>query len=234
MLRKKEMQSKKKSTTASTVKHLPFSEIKEDVVIMKDASLRAVLDVSSLNFALKGEDEQNAIINGYVQMLNSLDFPIQVVIQSRKLDITNYLSMLSAKAKVQTNELLKVQILEYKQYVKELVSVADIMQKKFYIVVPYSAVNTKGKQKNYWQRVNEVIFPGSTIRISKAKFQKYKIDIDRRTSQVASGLTSIGLEVKQLDTRGLIDLYYQAYNPKRTKSLPKLEIDKMRIEEEVK
>lgn len=197
---------------------------------MKDGSLRSVLLVSSLNFALKSEDEQNAIIQGYVQFLNSINFPVEIVIQSRKLDISAYLENLKDRAKAQTNELLKIQTQEYRQYVSELVSLSDIMEKRFFVVVPYSATG-KGKQKTYIQRVNEVIFPGSSIKLSKGRFQKYLTEINRRVDLVSGGLSSIGLKVKRLDTRALIELYYQAYNPKRKKTVQMPPVDQLQIED---
>ncbi|MBU0732049.1 conjugal transfer protein TraC [Patescibacteria group bacterium] len=230
---KKEMASSKKKVAPSTVKYLPFQELKEDTVVMKDGSLRAVYLVSSLNFALKSEDEQQAIISGYVSFLNSVNFPIQVIIQSRKLDITKYLAMLAEKAKAQTNELLKIQTQEYKQYISELVSLSDIMEKKFFVVVPYSSTG-KGKQKNFIQRFNEAAFPGSTIHLSKTRFEKYKTELDRRASLIEGGLGSIGLKLKRLDTRGLIELYYESYNPTRHKSVKMPDIDKIQIEGEIK
>ena len=230
---KKEMASPKKPIAPPTVKYLPFSELKEDTVVMKDGSLRGVFMVSSLNFALKSEDEQNAIIAGYISFLNSISFPIQVVIQSRKLDITSYLNMLAEKAKTQTNELLKIQTQEYRQYISELVSLSDIMEKKFFVVVPYSSTG-KGKQKKFIQRFNESLFPGATIHLTKGRFEKYKIELDRRCSLVSGGLGSIGLKLKRLDTRGLIELYYEVYNPTRTKNVKIPEIDKIQIENELK
>ena len=101
--------------------YLDIAEIKEDVVILKDGTLRAVLAVSSLNFALKSENEQNALISAYAQFLNSLDYPLQIVIQSRKLNIDEYLLRLRRAEKNQSNGLLKIQITDYLSFIKELV-----------------------------------------------------------------------------------------------------------------
>ena len=118
-----------KKITSSTQQYLDIAEFREDTVIMRDGTLRAVLLVASINFALKSEDEQNAIIAAYVGFLNNLDFPLQIVIQSRELNIDNYLSFLKQKEKEQTNELLKIQTAEYLQYVGELISLGKIMNK---------------------------------------------------------------------------------------------------------
>lgn len=204
---------KKKVNIPSTQQHLYIAEIKQDTVILKDGTLRAVLLVSSINFALKSEDEQQAIIQGYIGFLNSLNFEIQIVIQSRRLDITKYLNQVATLAKQQTNELLKIQTQEYKQFVEELVTLSDIMEKTFYVVVPYSPFSNK--RKNWFTQAREVMFPSRTIKLADAKFVKYRKELDYRLSTVTGGLTSIGLQTTQLNTEELIKLYFQLYNPSR-------------------
>ena len=128
------MQSKKLAGAKPGVpsqRFLDISEIREDVAVMKDGTLRAVLLVSSINFALKSMDEQNAIVQAYMQFLNAIDFPIQIVIQSRRMNIDTYLRRLSESERTQTNELLRRQIGDYRDYVRQLVELAEIMQKKF-------------------------------------------------------------------------------------------------------
>ena len=119
-------------------KHLDIEDIKEGVITMKDGSLRSALMVSSVNFALKSIDEQDAIIHQYQAFLNSLDFSIQIVVSSRSLNIDDYLEALRAKEKEQTNELLRIQIVEYLEFIKGLVQMASIVSKNFYIIVPFS------------------------------------------------------------------------------------------------
>ncbi|MFH0819055.1 MAG: hypothetical protein V1898_03615 [Patescibacteria group bacterium] len=225
---KTEMQHKTKQIP-STQKYLPIAEIKDDLVVLKDGTLRQVLMVSSINFALKNEDEQQAIINGYVQFLNTLDYPIEIVIQSRNLNIDAYINKLKKLAKVQTNELLKIQTIEYTNYIQQMVELSQIMEKRFFIVVPYSPYSNK--PKSFWTRLQEVLSPGSVIKLNEEKFNKFKEELIRRTSIVASGLTSIGLKVAPLDTQGLIELYYQAYNPSRGKPKILPDINQLKIEE---
>jgi hypothetical protein len=219
---------KKKVNLPSTQQHLAIAEIKQDTVILKDGTLRAVLLVSSINFALKSEDEQQAIIQGYIGFLNSLDFEVQIVMQSRRLDITKYLDQLDNMAKKQTNELLKVQTQEYKQFIGELVTLSDIMEKTFYVVVPYSPLSTA--RKNWFSRAEEVIMPNRVIKLAEQKFIKYRKELDYRINTVVGGLSSIGLQITQLTTEELIKLYYQLYNPTRgsARSLPAL--NKLQIE----
>jgi hypothetical protein len=128
------MKSKKlanKKVSISTQQYLDIAEIKNDSVALKDGTLRAVLLVSSINFALKSEDEQNASISAYVSFLNALDFPLQIVIQSRKLNIDVYLEQLAQRERMLSNELLRAQISDYREYVKELVELGEIMSKRF-------------------------------------------------------------------------------------------------------
>jgi hypothetical protein len=122
----------------SSQNYLEITEIKDNVVIMKNGSLRAVLMVSSVNFALKSIDEQDAIIYRYQSFLNSLDFSIQIVVNSRKLNIDSYLDVLREEEKKQTSDLLRMQINSYIDYIGGLVKMANIVTKTFYIVIPFS------------------------------------------------------------------------------------------------
>lgn len=191
--------------------YLDIAEIKDDVVTLKDKSLRAVLAVSSINFALKGEDEQNALISAYAQFLNTLEYPVQIVIQSRKLNIDEYLGRLKVAEKQQTSDLLRMQITDYISFVRELVDLGQIMSKRFYVVVPYSAISDR--RKSFWSRLLEVLTPLSAAKLQGARFDQLKTTLLQRVSRVESGLTSLGLKVQMLDTQALIELYYRAYNP---------------------
>ena len=208
------MQSKKLSGPKPGVpsqKFLDIAEIREDSVIMKDGTLRAVLLVSSINFALKSVDEQNAIVQAYMEFLNSLDFPIQIVIQSRRMNIDGYLNQLKENEKTLTNELLKRQISNYRDYVKQLIDLGDIMQKRFFVVVPWNPATDK--QKGFFQRLAEVLSPKLTVHLGEERFQKQKFDLSIRVNQIVSGLSSMSLNAVQLDTQSLIELFYTVYNP---------------------
>jgi len=136
---------------ASTQAYLDIAEFREDTIIMRDGTLRAVLLVASINFAFKSEDEQNAIVSAYAGFLNNIDFPLQIVIQSRELNIDNYISFLRQKEKEQTNELLKLQTTEYIQYITELISLGKIMNKKFFVVVSYNPLSNK--QRGFFRKL---------------------------------------------------------------------------------
>ena len=129
---------------ASTQQFLEIDQIREGVMILKNKALRAVMMVSSLNFALKSDEEQSAIIYQFQNFLNSLDFPCQIIIQSRKLNITGYLDKVKDLELKQKNELLKVQTKEYYNFINELVSTGTIMSKSFFVVIPFTLLETKG------------------------------------------------------------------------------------------
>lgn len=198
----------------SAQKFLDISEIREDLVLLKDGTLRGVLAVSSINFALKSVDEQNAIVQAYMQFLNGLDFPIQVIIQSRKMNIDGYMRQLDENEKGQGSDLLKSQIRDYKEFIKQLVKMGDIMQKRFFVVVPYNPAGQKAAgQKGFSERLTDIFSPRIGIKLSEERFQKYKFELSLRLNQIISGLSSMSLNAVQLDTQSLIELYYTVYNP---------------------
>ncbi len=201
----------KKKVSASTQHYLDILEIKEDTVVMRDGTLRAVILVSSINFALKSEDEQNAIISAYVSFLNNIDHTLQIVIQSRELDIKNYLSSLKQKEREQTNELLKVQTTEYIQYIGELISMGKIMSKRFYVVIPYNPLSDK--HKGFFSSMIEVFRPVSLVKMKEKVFARRRVKLTSRVNNIISGLSSMGISSTPLDTQSLIELFYNTYNP---------------------
>lgn len=218
----------KNKITVSTQQYLSIAEIKDNTVVMKDGTLRAVLLVSSINFALKSEDEQNAVIDAYVRFLNNLSFTLQIVIQSRELDIDNYLEYLKTKEKEQMNKLLKVQTADYIEYIKELTSLGKIMNKRFYVVVPYDPMTDK--HKSFFSLLSEALRPATIIKLKDKTFKTYQEMLDRRIDSVVGGLESLGVAVARLDTQSLIELYYKTYNPETAKNQELADLDKIRVE----
>lgn len=218
-----------KITRPSTLHYLDIAGIRQDTVIMKDGSLRAVILVSSINFALKNEDEQSSIVSAYVSFLNNINFPLQIVIQSRELNIENYLNNLGQKEKEQTNELLKMQIKEYISYIKELISLSKIMNKRFYVVVPYNPLSDK--KKGFLPRLTETFSPASLIKMKEDNFKNLRQELQRRLDNVTSGLDSIGLNTIELDTQSLIELYYNTYNPVTSVNQKVGPVDQLRLED---
>ena len=154
--------AKKENADKTTQRYLPFSQIRDNVVVMKDSSARVVMKCSTINFLLKSTEEQDAIIMSFQRFLNSIDFPIQIIIRSTKLDIEAYLNKLNNLAVNQTNQLLQNQTYEYIEYLKKLIEVAQIMKKDFYIVIPIDQEQDNsvrdlsffGKFKNFWASIN--------------------------------------------------------------------------------
>ncbi|MBI1961559.1 MAG: hypothetical protein HYS45_02565 [Parcubacteria group bacterium] len=219
----------KNKISSSTQSYLDIAEIRDDVVVTKDGSVRSVLLASSINFALKSEDEQNAILSGYLSLLNSLDFSVQIVVQSRMLNIDAYLSDLERRSSEQTNDLLRTQIQEYRSFVSELVTLGDIMGKRFYVVVPYAPA--KDAKKGFLSQLSAAFSPGKIIQLSDKLFSRYQEKLASRVNTVVGGLSGIGITAIPLGTQSLIELYYGSYNPElsQIQKLPKEE--EMKIDE---
>ncbi|MBI5230243.1 MAG: hypothetical protein HY981_03035 [Candidatus Magasanikbacteria bacterium] len=219
---------KKHTARPSTRAHLAISEIRDDVVIMKDGTLRAVFLVSSINFALKSEEEQEALISAYVGFLNTLEFPLQVVIQSRQLNIDNYLGRLQEAEKIQPNELLRMQINDYRQFISELVDLGQIMTKRFYVVISYDPLSNK--RKGFFSRFKEAFAAAAFIRLKEERFQQRKKDLMSRSDQTMGQLQGLGVQVALLDTQSLIELYYTVYNPELMDTEKLAKMDQLQVE----
>lgn len=217
-----------KRNVIATQRYLDVLEIKDNVVVLKDGSVRAVLLVASVNFDLKSDEEQTAVISSYVQFLNAIDFPLQIVVQSRKLNIDNYLDKLKVIEKQQTNELLRQQTVEYRQYIQELVQLGDIMSKRFYVVVPYSDMS--GRPKKFLARLVDSFSPTNIIHLKQKKFEDFRSELLKRVEYVMDGLASAGLKSAILDTQSLIELYYSTYNPETEGQEHLVEIGKIQVE----
>ena len=226
---REEMRNKKAKQAPPTQNYLDIAEIREGIVVLKDGTLRAVLMVSSINFALKSEDEQQAIIQGYMSFLNSLEYPIQIVIQSRKMNIDAYLGSLGEAERATKNDALRNQILDYRSFIQELVSLGEIMQKKFYVVIPYDPLTDKGK--GFFKRLGETLSPARILKLKSVQFAERKKQIDRRVSIIQGALQSMSLNSVQLDTQGLMELYYNAYNPDVFESERLADMSQLRMEE---
>jgi hypothetical protein len=204
------MQNKNKKTGKTTQSFLRLSEIKNDCVVLADGTLRAILSVSSTNFDLKSQEEQNSLIFSYQRFLNSLEFPIQILMQSRKMEVSNYIEKLKKIAEKQTNELLRVQTLEYVDFVSRLIENASIMNKSFYVIVPlgesifpaaagfFSKIFGNGKAKETSERI--------------ANFEKAAEKLALRVNAVQANLNGSGVRAERLNTEQIMQLYYNSYN----------------------
>jgi hypothetical protein len=196
---------------SSTQKYVDVEEVRDGVMILKNGTLRAVLMVSSINFDLKATEEQDAIIAQYQNFINSLDFPIQILISSRKLNLEPYLDFIKEKESQLTNELLTFQLGEYRNFIKNLTEVSNIMTKYFYLVVPFAPI--ENKKGGFFEN----LFNGSSGKkiISNRLdiFNTYKSQLWQRVEHINAGLASTGVKVVPLKTEELIELLYNSYNP---------------------
>ncbi len=208
------VRGKKKSHSVSTQRYLPIAEIKEDTLVLKNGGLRAVLKVSSLNFNLKSEIEQQGIIAGYQGFVNTLIFPIQILIRSTRLNVDPYISDLRQKAEKQPSQLLKEQTIDYANFMEKLVDIADIMQKSFYIVVPVDAAAKmkRGLIQRFLEWMNVDDTRAKALQRNR-EFKAYSKILRDRITLIQSGLENIGISMKRLKTDELVKLYYGIYNP---------------------
>lgn len=213
----------------STQKYLEIAEIKEDTVVLKDGTLRAVILVSSINFALKGELEQQSLISAYMDFINSFDYEFQIVIQSRNINLDNYLNSLTGLIEGQKNDQLKAQMISYRNYLSQLLDSNDIMTKKFFVVIPYSAL--KSERKTFFNKLKDLFTPGIVLKLSKDSFEKYKREIDIRAGQVMGQLESMGLKATRLDTQSLIEMYYSVYNPGTAQNQKMTDVNDLLVEQ---
>jgi hypothetical protein len=195
----------------STQQFLPFSAIYDDIIVTKKAQFCMVLMVNSVNFGLKSEEEQNAIIYQYQSFLNSLSFPIQIVMHSKQLDLTGYIKDLEGRVAQEANELIRYQIQEYIDFIGKLISIANIMDKKFFIIVPYQLPPSEIPSGGFFS----TLFGGSHVhlRVPLKKFIKVKETLTERANVALSGLASLGISSQILNTKQLIELFYRTYNP---------------------
>ncbi|MDO8486581.1 MAG: hypothetical protein Q7S77_02715 [Candidatus Staskawiczbacteria bacterium] len=198
---------------SATQEFLEIKDIKEGVLVLKNNAIRGILMVSSINFALKSDEEQSAIIYAFQSFLNSLDFSCQIVIQSRNINITPYLDGLKDLEEKQTSELLRQQTSSYREFIKNLVKGDMIMTKNFYVVVPYSLMEILGvgavaKQFDFLKTQKE-----KEQQMKDDDFQRCKSQIWQRMEFLAMGLRRCGLEAIPLTTPELIELFWSIHHP---------------------
>lgn len=194
-----------------TQEFVPIKEVRDGIAVLKDGTMRAIVLASSVNFSLKSDEERNAILLQFQDFLNSLDFYVQISVQSRRLDIRPYLALLEDRYKEQVNDLLKIQTREYIEFIRKFTESTNIMSKSFFIVVPYDpAMITLGGG------VGGGLFKKSAAEAEKAKratFEENRTQIEQRVSVVEQGLSRCGIRVVRLGTEEVIELFYKIFNP---------------------
>jgi hypothetical protein len=226
-------QKKSQGDSGSTQRFLPIAEIKNNTLVLKNGGLRAVLQTSSVNFNLKSEEEQNSLIYAYQSFINTIDFPVQILVRSKKLDIDKYIDNLKEVSNNQTDPLLQKQTLEYTDYISKLVEYADIMEKKFYVIIPVDSAATPniGFFAKFWEHIH----PQDTlVKLlgRQREFEARRKTLTQRVNVVKQGLTNCNLRVEELNTQELIELMYQTYNPITAREQKIDAIKEMRIEQE--
>lgn len=204
--------------TNATQEFVPIKEVRDGVILLKDGGMRAVLLCSSLNFSLKSEDEKNAILLQFQDFLNSLDFSIEIVIQSRKLDIRPYIALLEEREKAQINNLMKIQVREYIEFIRSFTESTNIMTKNFFIVVPYSpailSADAIGTAKSFLNFGKKDKSP--TAAKTNNSFDENRTQLEERLAVVEQGLVRSGIRVARLGTEEVIEIFYKAFNPGET------------------
>ncbi len=228
---------KKPPKDSSTQRYLPFSEIRDNIILMKDGSSRMILKIHALNFNLKSTEEQDAILISYQRFLNSVNFPIQIIIRSLKVDIEAYINRLKNLALKQPNTLLQEQTYKYVDFLTNLVDLAQIMKKEFYIIVPFDLENNNSVRKtdmfgffsNFWNALKQEESVAD-IRMNRIRTERMRKGNFERASTVKMSLESIGLKAEVLAKEDLIKLVYNYYNPRiKTENNLKAETESLNL-----
>lgn len=204
------MADKKTAKTKAAQDFVPIKEVRGGIIVLKDETLVGILLVSSLNFALKSQDEQAAILAQFQSFLNSLDFSVQFFVQSRRLDIRPYVALLEEQLTLQTEELMKIQVREYIGFIRSITERANIMSKQFFVVVPYNPPILDVKKA-----VAGKLFGNSTLSAEKEEvgFEEYRTQLEQRVATVEQGLARTGVRTIPLGTEEVIELLYKEFNP---------------------
>jgi hypothetical protein len=193
---------------AATQDFVAIRDIRDDIVILKNGQLCKILLASSVNFALKSLDEQRAILFQFQNFLNTLDFSLQIYVQSRRLNIEPYLAMLSERFDQQDNDLMRIQLREYIEFIRSFVTDVDVMSKNFFVVVPYTAAKV-----NLQKSFGSIISQGRMSLQSDTTLEEQRLQLEQRQAVVEQGLNRIGVRTIALQTDELVELFYHIYNP---------------------
>ena len=192
----------------ATQDFVPVRDIRDNVVMLKNGQMCMILLASSINFALKSTDEQTAILGQFQSFLNTIDFSIQFYIQSRRLNIEPYLAKLVEREPLQDNDLMKIQLREYMEFIRTFTKEVDVMTKNFFIVIPYSPIEI-----NLSSNIGAMFGKKKDVQADQTKFEEHRLQLEQRASLVEQGLTRIGVRTIALQNEELVELYYHIFNP---------------------
>lgn len=195
--------------TGKTQQFVPIKEIRNGIIMLKDGGYRGILICSAINFGLKSADEQHAIILGFQNFLNTLDFSIQILINSRKMDLRPYLAFLAEKAPEQKSELMRIQLREYIEFIRSFAEQTNIMTKSFYIIVSYTPRASASGAIGFLRHDSAATKKAAV----ETSFEEERAQLEQRLSLVSAGLAGTGVRAVPLDTEETIELLYRSFNP---------------------
>lgn len=204
-------------SSSPTQQFVPVKEVRDGIVVMKDDTLATVVLVSSINLSLKSYDEQRATLSQFQSFLNTLDFPVQIVVQSRRYDVRPYIVSLENRLKVQTEPLLRVQTQEYIEFIRTFTEQVNVMRKSFFVVIPYTPP-VLSQTGGGLGKIFSFFTKKTTTADLTANFEEERTQLEQRVSVVEQGLSRLGLRVAQLGTQEVIELLYKTFNPGETTS----------------
>jgi hypothetical protein len=194
-------------TSAATQDFVPIRDIKDGVVILKSGQICKVLLASSVNFALKSLDEQKAILFQFQNFLNTIDFSLQIYVQSRRLNIEPYIATLVERQSTQDNDLMRIQLREYIEFIRSFTTEIDVMTKNFFVIIPYTAPVIDFKKS-----FTNILSQGSSA-LKEKTVEEERLQLEQRQSMVEQGLNRIGVRTIALQNDELVELFYHIYNP---------------------
>ena len=203
----------------STQDHLPLEDSREDIVLLKDGSCCLILEASAINFSLLSEKEQEAMIFAYAALLNSLSFPIQIVIRSQRKNVSHYLQLLDEQEGKLDKPILKEQLIKYKNFIKETIKKNEVLDKKFYVVLPFSLLELGAIKSaaSLVKKSKKLPFPKDYI------LEKAKINLEPKKDHLSKQFNRLGIKTRQLTTKELISLFFSIYNPGKKQVFADLE-----------
>lgn len=193
-------------TIASTQEHLDIEDVKDDLVILKNGTAVSILQTNAVNFDLLSENEQDAMIFAYAALLNSLSFPIQIIVRSKIMDISQYVSRLETAKQSQTNPAMAEMINKYQNFIRNLISQNRVLDKSFYLVIPYLDVSITGGNPLGSKKKKIVTDKWQVL-------EKAKIQLAPKREHLIKQMARIGIRTWQLNNQQLVELFYDIYNP---------------------
>jgi len=207
----------------ATQEFVPIKEVRDGVIVLKDDALRAIVLANSVNLSLKSVDEQKATILQFQNFLNTLDFPVQISVQSRRLDIRPYLMLLENRIKLQNEPLLKLQTKEYIEFIRNFTESVAIMTKSFFIIVPYTHTTLQTSTSGVFSKFFSKKSKGEADVAKKADFEEKRSQLEQRVSVIQQGLGRCGIKSAQLGTEEIVEVLYKVFNPGQTEGQIKVE-----------